>query len=126
MTNGAEKGANDDLDAKKEKVPWNLSIYYNLALNNPDNRKLQPTQTMNFSGDIKPTKFWKIGVTSGYDFTNQRISYTSFNIYRDLKCWEARIDWIPFGLRKSYNLTINLKATYVTVKYDLLINPFKI
>ncbi|MBA2611852.1 MAG: LPS-assembly protein LptD [Bacteroidetes bacterium] len=113
MTNGAEKGAADDLD-ETEKVPWNLNIYYNLALNNPDNRKLQPTQTLNFSGDLKPTKYWKIGVTSGYDFTNQKISYTSFNIYRDLKCWEARIDWIPFGLRKSYNLTINLKASMLS------------
>jgi hypothetical protein len=113
ITNGAEPGAKNDLD-DKEKLPWNLNIYYNLALNNPNNRKLQPTQTLNFSGDLKPTKYWKIGVTSGYDFTNQRMSYTSFNIYRDLKCWEARIDWVPFGLRKSYNLTINLKASMLS------------
>ncbi|MEO6426876.1 MAG: putative LPS assembly protein LptD [Bacteroidia bacterium] len=113
MTNGAEQGAKNDLN-EEEKLPWNLNIYYNLALNNPDDRKLQPTQTLNFSGDLKPTKYWKIGVTSGYDFTNQQISYTSFNIYRDLKCWEARIDWIPFGLRKSYNLTINLKSSMLS------------
>ncbi len=113
LTNGAELGAKNDLDAN-EQLSWNLNIYYNLSLANPDNRKLQPTQTLNFSGDITPTKNWKIGVTSGYDFTNQQVSYTSFNIYRDLKCWEARIDWIPFGLRKSYNLTINLKASMLS------------
>jgi len=113
LTNGAELGAKNDLDANQQ-LSWNLNIYYNLALANNDDRKLQPTQTLNFSGDITPTKNWKIGVTSGYDFTNQQISYTSFNIYRDLKCWEARIDWIPFGLRKSYNLTINLKASMLS------------
>lgn len=113
ITNGAEQGAKNDLD-ETEKLPWNLNIYYVLALNNPNDRKLQPTQTLNFSGDLMPTKYWKIGVTSGYDFTNQKISYTSFNIYRDLKCWEARIDWIPFGLRKSYNLTINLKTSMLS------------
>lgn len=113
VTNGAEQGAKDDIDVT-EKLPWNLNIYYVLALNNPNDRKLQPTQTLNFSGDLKPTKNWKIGITSGFDFTNQKLSYTSFNVYRDLKCWEARIDWIPFGLRKSYNLTINLKASMLS------------
>ena len=113
VTNGAEAGATKDLN-ESEKMPWNLNLYYVLALNNLDDRKLQPTQTLNFSGDLMPTKNWKIGITSGYDFTNQKLSYTSFNIYRDLKCWEARIDWVPFGLRKSYNLTINLKASMLS------------
>lgn len=113
ITNGAEQGAKNDLN-ETEKLPWNLNIYYNLALNNPNDYKLQPTQTLNFSGDLKPTKYWKIGITSGYDFTNQKMSYTSFNIYRDLKCWEARIDWVPFGLRKSYSLTINLKSSMLS------------
>ncbi|MCW3078028.1 MAG: uncharacterized protein JWO32_2637 [Bacteroidetes bacterium] len=110
MTNGAERGAVDDLD-KQEKLPWNLNVYYNLALNNLNYNTLKPTQTLNFSGDIAPTKFWKLGITSGFDFTNKRVSYTSINIYRDLKCWEAHIDWVPFGVRKSYYLTINLKSS---------------
>lgn len=110
MTNGAERGAVDDLD-KQEKLPWNLNVYYNLALDNQNYNKLKPTQTLNFSGDIAPTKFWKLGITSGFDFTNKRVSYTSINIYRDLKCWEAHIDWVPFGIRKSYYLTINLKSS---------------
>lgn len=110
MTNGAERGAIDDLD-KQEKLPWNVNMYYNLALENINYSTLKPTQTLNFSGDIAPTKFWKLGITSGFDFTNKRISYTSINIYRDMKCWEAHIDWVPFGIRKSYYLTINLKSS---------------
>jgi hypothetical protein len=113
MTNGAESGAQNDINPK-DKLPWNLRVTYNLILSNPNDQKLQPTQTLNFSGDLKPTKFWKIGITSGFDFTNQRLSYTSVNIYRDLKCWETRIDWIPFGPRKSYNLTLNLKASMLS------------
>lgn len=110
MTNGAERGAVSDLD-KQEKLPWNLNVYYNLALDNLNYDKLKPTQTLNFSGDIAPTKYWKLGITSGFDFTNKRVSYTSINIYRDLKCWEAHIDWVPFGVRKSYYLTINIKSS---------------
>ncbi len=117
MTNGAENGAENDLNAQ-EQLPWNLRINYNLALTNANDHRLQPTQTLNFSGDLMPTKYWKIGITSGFDFTNQKLSYTSVNIYRDLKCWEARIDWVPFGPRKSYSLTLNLKSS--------MLNDFKI
>lgn len=112
-TNGAERGAENDLNPK-EKLPWNLSVSYNLALTNTNNKRLQPTQTLNFSGDLMPTKYWKVGVTSGFDFIHQKISYTSFNIYRDLKCWEARIGWVPFGINKSYNFSMNLKMSMLS------------
>jgi hypothetical protein len=109
-TNGVERGAVKDLD-NGEKLAWNIFINYGLTLTNDKDRVIQPAQTMNFSGDIMPTKYWKIGLTSGYDFTRKKLSYTSINLYRDLKCWEARIDWVPFGINKSYRLAINLKSS---------------
>lgn len=113
QSNGAEKGTKNDLDPNA-KLPWNIALNYNLALNNPNDTKLHPTHSINCRADIMPTKYWKVGVTSGYDFTTQKLSYTSINIYRDLKCWEARIDWVPFGARKSYFLTINIKASMLS------------
>jgi lipopolysaccharide assembly outer membrane protein LptD (OstA) len=114
LTNGAEKGAAPTNTAQaQEKLPWNLNVYYNVTYTKELN-KLKDIQTLNFSGDVSVTKFWKLGVTSGYDFTNRNLSYTSINLYRDLKCWEARIDWVPFGFRKSYSLTINLKTSMLS------------
>jgi len=115
LTNAAERGVKVDMK-EQEKLQWNLSVFYNLTFSYDNNnmRKLNTLQTMNFSGDISPTKNWKLGVTSGFDFVNKQISYTSFDIYRDLKCWEARINWVPFGFRKSYNLTINLKTAMLS------------
>ncbi len=111
LTNGAEQGAAKTNTAQaQERLPWNLNMYYNINFLKVKN-KLTDIQTLNFSGDIAVTKYWKLGLTSGYDFTNRNLSYTSLNIYRDLKCWEARIDWVPFGFRKSYSLTINLKSS---------------
>ncbi len=114
LTNGAERQATptNTLQAQ-EKLPWTLNIYYNINYTKVLN-KIKDIQTLNFSGDIAVTKYWKLGLTSGYDFTNRNLSYTSVNIYRDLKCWEARIDWVPFGFRKSYNLTINLKTSMLS------------
>lgn len=114
LTNGAEKGSVATNTAQaQEKLPWNLNIYYNVTYTKVLN-KLKDIQTLNFSGDVSITKYWKLGVTSGYDFTNRNLSYTSINLYRDLKCWEARIDWVPFGFRKSYGLTINLKTSMLS------------
>ncbi|MGE0568259.1 MAG: putative LPS assembly protein LptD, partial [Bacteroidia bacterium] len=114
LTNDAERGANID-DKPREKMEWSTNIYYNLTFDKQtDPSQTKIVQTMNFSGSINPTKYWKIGITSGYDFINKQLSYTSFDIYRDLKCWEARINWVPFGFRKSYNLTINLKTSMLS------------
>jgi lipopolysaccharide assembly outer membrane protein LptD (OstA) len=114
LTNGAERGAvNTNTAQAQERLPWNLNIYYNVTYTKILN-KVVDVQTLNFSGDVSVTKFWKLGVTSGYDFTNRNLSYTSLNLYRDLKCWEARIDWVPFGFRKSYSLTINLKTSMLS------------
>lgn len=116
LTNNVEMGASNTNTAQaQERLPWNLSVYYNITFNqNNLINKLEQIQTLNFSGDITVTKYWHLGITSGYDFTNKNLSYTRFNVKRDLKCWEARIDWVPFGFNKSYNLSINLKTSMLS------------
>lgn len=100
---------------KKTNSPgnWNLNFSYNINhLNNPMLTYQQSvTQTLNFSGNLGVSKNWKIGFNSGFDFKNKNFSYTSMNIYRDLRCWEARIDWVPFGFNKRYAVAINLKTS---------------
>lgn len=113
QTNGAERGAQNDLNAQ-ERLPWNLRLGYTLNMINNDDRKVLTSQFLTLVGDIMPTKFWKLGVSTNFDFSIRRLTYTSINIYRDLKCWEARIDWIPFGPNKSYNLTLNLKSSMLS------------
>jgi lipopolysaccharide assembly outer membrane protein LptD (OstA) len=115
LTNGSEQGAvaTNTAQSQQNKLPWNLNVYYNITFDKTTS-VLKKVQTLNFSGDIAVTKYWKLGLTSGYDFTTHNLSYTSFNVGRDLKCWQARIDWVPFGFRKSYSLTINLKSSMLS------------
>lgn len=113
LTNGVEQGAATNPSQSQQALPWNLNIYYNIIFNNIKNT-ITKVQTLNFSGDIAITKYWKLGATSGYDFTAKNLSYTSFNVTRDLKCWQASINWVPFGIRKSYSLAINLKTSMLS------------
>ena len=91
-------------------VPWNVSV--NLLLNYTNTGKFRDTTlTVNFNGDVNLSPKWKVGFTSGYDFSNMDFSYTSISIYRDLHCWEMSMTWVPFGIRKSYNLSLNVKSS---------------
>lgn len=99
-------------------IPWSVSINYNLRYSNnisyldfirADNRKT--VQTLGFSGEINITPKWKVTAQSGWDFEAKGLSYTSVNIYRDLHCWEMRFSWIPIGPRKSWNFSLQVKAS---------------
>ncbi len=97
-------------------IPWNLDLNYGFSLSkNYLSASKKDTlifdQNLNFSGDVNLTPKWKIGLSSGYDFKLKKMTYTSFTIYRDLHCWEMRLNLIPFGLLKSYNFTLNVKST---------------
>jgi hypothetical protein len=99
-------------------VPWSINVNYNVRYSKPAFES-SVTQTMNFSGDLSLTTNWKIGFNSGWDFEDKDLTYTSVNINRDLHCWQMAINWVPFGPRQSYMITINVKSP---VLQDLKLN----
>lgn len=103
-------------NAPNFSIPWNLNISYNLYFLKkeegiPDKYTNSNIQTLSITGEVNLTRKWKITASSGYDFKNKELSYTSIDIYRDLHCWEMRFNWIPIGPRTSWNFTINVKAS---------------
>jgi len=112
---------NDNLDDYVDfSIPWSLKISYTLSYLNDyfySNSNLRDSisdniiQTLSFNGDINLTENWRIGFRSGYDLENKDFTYTSIDIYRDLHCWEMNFNYIPFGLRQSYNFQIKVKSS---------------
>ncbi|MBN1650174.1 MAG: LPS-assembly protein LptD [Bacteroidales bacterium] len=105
-------------ESKKAIMPWSLNVNYTFQYTSNHNyvayeleKDQKIVQTLGFSGNIQLTANWKISVRSGYDFQNNKISYTSLDIYRDLHCWEMRFNWIPMGTWKSWNFGINIKSS---------------
>jgi hypothetical protein len=96
-------------------LPYSLTIGYNLRytkLYNPNAIKTNRIiNTINLNGDLSLTPKWKIAFNTGYDFANRDFSFTTLDIYRDLHCWEMRLSLIPFGALRSFNFTINVKAS---------------
>ncbi|GAL82794.1 hypothetical protein MYP_20 [Sporocytophaga myxococcoides] len=100
-------------------IPWSMYVSYNLSYTKIGYNLGNRIQTLSFNGDLRISEKWKIGFNSGYDITNQAVTYTQINVYRDLHCWEMRFNWIPFGYRQSYSFDINVKAS---VLQDLKLN----
>lgn len=108
-------------------IPWSFSFTYNFNFTknfNASQMRRVPnlTQTLNFNGMLNITPKWKIDLMTGWDFVNGQLAYTSINVYRDLHCWQMRFGWIPKGAQKSWNFSINVKAS---ILQDLKLNKKK-
>lgn len=105
-------------------VPWNISLSGNFSrLSNYivkiANYNTNKSFTLSATGDVSITSNWRVGFRTGYDFINKDFTYTSFDFYRDLHCWEMRFNWVPFGNRTGWNFTINVKASMLQdLKYE--------
>ncbi len=95
--------------------PWSFSFSYNYRYSSiltavVGERKKEMIQTIDLRGDINLTPKWKFELETGFDFTRKNFSFTRIRIWRDLHCWDMSLDWIPVGFRKSYMMTIKVKA----------------
>jgi hypothetical protein len=94
-------------------IPWTLNVQYNALyafLGRGDNT-YKFTQNIRANGDISLSPKWKVGFDAPFDFQTKQFSSTSLNIYRDLHCWEMRMNLILAGTRPSYQFDINVKAS---------------
>lgn len=104
------------------EVPWSISLDYTFNYSksysrNPAENATRPlsrntiSQMVRINGDFSLTPKWKLGYSTGYDFQQKEVTATSFNITRDLHCWEMTFSCIPFGTHQSYNFQINVRSS---------------
>jgi len=100
------------------KTKWNLTADYNFRYTKPY-LESKITQSLRLSGNLTLTEKWGINFSSGYDFVNQKFTYTTMGINRDLHCWQMNISLVPFGEYKSYTFSLSAKASLLKdIKYE--------
>jgi hypothetical protein len=119
-----EVGGDSDSFLSGFKVPWNISFQY--TLNVRRNRFVEAagedlplvlmdtlayTQSLQATGDFTLFDIVRVGVNSGYDFTNKELTPTTVTVRVDLNCWELNARIIPFGFRRSYSIGLNIKSS---------------
>jgi hypothetical protein len=111
------------------KIPWSFTVTYSCGFveqmtkesYNPQTSayKLKFTNNLTFSGSIQPTDKWRMNFSGSVDLNLWKITSTNLSIYRDLHCWSLSASVSPFGLRKSFMVTIGVNATMLRdLKYD--------
>lgn len=99
------------------KIPWSLSFSYGLQLGygdfNPDKLEYdyRLTHSLNFNGNIQPTKNWRMNFNATYDFDRKKISYMTCTLTRDLHCWQMSASIVPVGPYKSYTFNVAVSSS---------------
>ena len=95
--------------------PWNMRMDYNLNLTRVwdaqaarDTSRI--THALSAKRGVNVFKKCKVDVTTGYDLARKEMTPTNLNFYVDLHCWELTFNWIPFGVRQSFSLRLNVKS----------------
>ncbi len=94
-------------------VPWSFNFDYNFGYSGPSKLggKGSFTQTLALRGQLSFTENWNVNMNTNFDIVAGEFSYTTFNVTRDLHCWQMSFNFVPFGYRKSYGFTINAKSS---------------
>ncbi len=94
-------------------IPWDFSFDYSFNYAGPT--RLYPKgkfmQTVGLRGNINLTEKWRLSMNTNYDIMAREFSFTTFNVSRDLHCWQMVFNFVPFGYMKSYSFTINAKSS---------------
>ena len=124
-TSSEDFSKNDDNKDEKPsklynyKIPWTLRLAYAVNYNNSVGQNDISSHSLMFSSDVELSPKWSAGVSSGYDFKNQGITYTQLRFERDLLSWRMNFSWIPFSTNKSWNFFIGIKSGMLSdIKYD--------
>ena len=94
-------------------IPWDFGFDYSFNYSGPrkPGDKGRFTQTVGVRGNLNLTDKWRISMNTNYDIMAGEFSYTTFNVNRDLHCWQMSFNFVPFGFRKSYSFTIAAKSS---------------
>ena len=123
---GGKKETEVDDGYVKTDFPWSLSISYSLAYSNSSEfnyermqYKMKWRNSLRLNGNIGLGKGWKVSASATYDFDNMKLTACTFNVSRDLHCWNMTASINPIGPFKSYTFHIGVNASILSdLKYD--------
>ena len=111
---------------ERMEIPWSLSISYSLAYaagNEFDYDKMyykmKFSNYLTLNGNIGFGKGWKVSANMTYNFDTNKVTSCTFNVSRDLHCWNMTASINPLGPFKSYAFHIGVNASMLKdLKYD--------
>jgi lipopolysaccharide assembly outer membrane protein LptD (OstA) len=94
----------------RSKLPWDMTFAYSLTYGNSNREKKIIGNSLMISANTDLTPKWKAGISTGYDFVQNGVTFTQLRFERDLLSWRMDFNWTPFGDNASWNFYIGIKS----------------
>lgn len=95
--------------SSSSKSNWKVAVSHNYSEIRAVSATVK-THWLGFNTQFPVTRNWFLTYSSRYDVEQKKFADQTFEIYRDLHCWEARLVWVPEGFREGFYFRINIKA----------------
>lgn len=100
-------------------IPWDIRLAYSLTYGNEQRQSAITSNSLMVSGNIDLTPRWKVGVSTGYDFVQDGVTFTQLRFERDLLSWRMDFNWVPIGSYTSWGFFIGIKSSVLSdIKWD--------
>ena len=104
---------------QKWNMDFNLIYNYNKDISGISTVS-ESTASVRVNAAFSPSPYWTISGGTNYDLTNKKLAFTTFTFSRDLRSFNINFSWVPFGVYKTWNFFIGIKANILrdAVKYE--------
>jgi hypothetical protein len=139
-------GSNEDFDERRDRqnkeddgkeeepspfftanLPWDLTFAYSLTYGNMSRQKEIIGNSIMISGNVDISPKWSIGVSTGYDFVQNGVTFTQLRFERDLLSWRMDFNWTPFGGSAFWGFFIGVKSGMLSdIKWEKRTQPERI
>lgn len=115
-----KEGAEDKIsEFFSSKLPWDMTLAYSLTYgdNNREKKIIGNSIMISVNADVTPK--WKAGISTGYDFVQNGVTFTQLRFERDLLSWRMSFNWTPFGTNANWGFFIGIKSGVLSdIKWD--------
>ena len=101
------------------KLPWDMTFAYSLTYGNNNRESKIISNSLMVSANTDITPKWKAGISTGYDFVQNGVTFTQLRFERDLLSWRMSFNWTPYGSNANWSFFIGIKSGVLSdIKWD--------
>lgn len=101
--------------------PWSFTLRFNYSWRFIFNQKPAKSATINATNiAFNLTPKWRFSTSLGYDFIEEKLTPTQFNLNRNLECWDLSFRISPFGENQFYFFSLRVNSSQIQTLFQKL------
>jgi len=109
-----EEEEEEESELYRNPLPWTMRLAFTSNYSNNARQNEFTNTSLMFSGTVDLTPKWKVRFSSGYDFKNKGFNLTQLGFKRELKSFDLRFNWVPFGRNQRWDFFIGINSSMLS------------